>query len=83
MPLFYVTYDLMKAKDYPKLTDRLQKQYGAKKVLLSVWVFRGQSSSSAVLNDLKSYIDSDDRLLVIESANSSWIGPVLTDPNKA
>jgi hypothetical protein len=81
MALFYVTYDLMKYKDYPKLWARLE-QYGAKRVLLSVWAFNSNASATDIRDDLRQHIDADDRLLVIQSAASAWCGPLLADPNK-
>ncbi|MCU1286778.1 MAG: hypothetical protein JWO13_3128 [Acidobacteriales bacterium] len=81
MALFYVTYDLIKTKDYEKLFARL-KEYKAQRVLLSVWAFRRENTTTAALrDDLKNYIDSDDRLLVIESADWSSRN-LLVDPNK-
>lgn len=80
MALFFVTYDLMKYKDYPKLWARLS-QYKAQRVLLSVWAFASTSTAKSIRDDLKDYIDGDDRLLVIQSAD--WASLNLTaDPNK-
>ena len=80
MATFFVTYDLMKQKDYPKLWDRLQRYYGAKRVLLSVWVLKGHHSARGIRDDLTNYIDSDDKLLVIESID--WAGlRLMVSPN--
>jgi hypothetical protein len=80
LALFYVTYDLIKYKDYPKLTERLG-QYKAVRVLLSVWALKGNYTASGLRDDLRKYIDNDDRLLVIESVNwASW--NLISDPNK-
>jgi|KBSSwiS6_1023812.scaffolds.fasta_scaffold151890_1 hypothetical protein len=69
MALFFVTYDLIKYKDYPRLWERLG-QYGAQRVLLSVWVLRSNSSASAIRDDLMNFVDKDDCLLVVQS--SDW-----------
>lgn len=80
MATFFVTYDLMKHKDYPKLSGRLEQYYGAKRVLLSVWVLKGIHSAKSIREDLTDYIDSDDRLLVIQSPD--WAGlRLLFNPN--
>ena len=80
MALFFVTYDLIKFKDYPKLWARLG-QYKAQRVLLSVWALTNTSTAAAIRDDLKTYIDGDDRLLVIQSADwASW--NLSADPNK-
>ncbi len=81
--LYYVSYDLVKTKDYPKLWEAL-KALGAIRVLESVWcTSRTNTTSEAIREYLKPYIDSDDRLLVIESTSSAWVGRLLGDPNKA
>ena len=79
--LYYVSYDLVKAKDYPKLWEAL-KSVGAVRVLESVWCFSRVGTTATELRDhLRQFIDADDRLLVIESAN--WAGwRLLSDPNK-
>ncbi|MBL7944604.1 MAG: hypothetical protein JNN32_00985 [Flavobacteriales bacterium] len=81
--LYYVSYDLVKYKDYPKMWDALNA-LGAKRVLESVWFFwHSNTTAVAVRDHLKQFIDKDDRLLVIESAASAWNGTVLADPSKS
>lgn len=66
MALFAVTYDLIAGKDYPRLTTEL-KRLGGHKPALSVWFVDVTSKTSAELRDhLKGYVDSDDRIVVIE-----------------
>ncbi|MHA6281277.1 hypothetical protein ACXYMT_13970 [Salinimicrobium sp. CAU 1759] len=79
--LYFLSYDLIKAKDYQKLYDELSI-FGASRVLESVWCFRYNRDSSRVLRDhFMLFIDNDDRLLVIESAD--WGGVNLqSDPNE-
>ena len=61
-----VSYDLIKpVKDYAKLETRL-KQLDAKKVLLSQWVLVSPSDAAAIWTDLRTYVDSNDRLLVLQ-----------------
>lgn len=73
MNLFIVTYDLIKpGKDYQKLIDKLTAM-NAKRVLLSVWALKSASTAGALRDTLKDYIDSNDRLLVVQSADwASW-----------
>lgn len=79
--LYYVSYDLVKHKDYPKLWEALES-LGAKRILESVWFFwHSNTTAVAVCDHLKRFIDKDDRLLVIESADSAWNGNVLANPN--
>ncbi len=79
MRMFWVSYDLIKQKDYQRLLDRL-KQLGAKKVVLSVWALRGDYTCVSLRGDLQQYVDGDDRVLVVESTD--WAsGNALIDAN--
>lgn len=73
MKLFYVSYDLrVPGQDYPKLIERLTS-LGARRVLLSMWALRGNYTTAGLRDTLKAYLDSNDRLVVVESADwSSW-----------
>ncbi|WP_250253858.1 hypothetical protein [Chryseobacterium sp. Marseille-Q3244] len=79
--LYYLSYDLIKNKDYQTLYAELQK-YGAKRVLESVWCFKYTNNNTEALRDhFMKFIDSDDKLLVIKSAH--WAGcRLMSDPNK-
>lgn len=78
--LYFISYDLIKTKDYPKLYDELEK-FKAKRVLESVWGFRYESGKSGDLRDhFAKFIDKDDRLLVIQS--NGWSSRnLLFNPN--
>lgn len=70
--LYLVSYDLIKRKDYPELINRL-KQYTSLKILLSVWLIRATWSADQIRDDLKGYIDLDDRLFVATlTGESAW-----------
>lgn len=73
MKLFFVTYDLLKpGKNYDQLYAALER-LGAKRVLLSVWALRGNHTAAGLRDSLKQHMDSNDRLLVIESADwAAW-----------
>lgn len=75
MALYLISYDLNKPEqDYPKLWEAL-KSLGAKKVLYSEWVTRRTGTSSEGLRDyVRQFIDSDDRLLVVDMSSgwASW-----------
>lgn len=81
MAKYFLSYDLIKQKDYKKLYDELEK-FSAIRVLESVWVFKKDNTTAEVLRDhFRQFIDSDDRLLVIQSADwASW--NLRGDPNK-
>lgn len=81
MALYFVSYDLLKTKDYQKIIDEL-KRYGARRMLESNWCFnRANSGESSILRDhFKKFIDSDDRLVVSEVTD--WSGRwMLDNPN--
>ncbi|HML95597.1 MAG TPA: CRISPR-associated protein Cas2 [Thermodesulfobacteriota bacterium] len=81
MALYFLSYDLRKDKDYPRLTEELER-FGAIKTLKSEWCFRHSDTSAAALRDhFKQYIDNDDGLMV--AAVIDWAAYKLKDnPNK-
>jgi len=81
MALFYIAYDLDKpGQDYQNLWDELDS-LGAKRVQDSVWALRSDTSAKELRDVLKKHIDSDDRLLVVQSGD--WASRnLMHDPNK-
>lgn len=81
MALFFVNYDLVKRKDYETLWAIL-RQYGGQRVLLSTWAIKRDNVTAAqIRDDLKGYVDKDDRLLVDQSVDwAAW--NALIDLNK-
>ncbi|KAF2082032.1 hypothetical protein [Flavobacterium sharifuzzamanii] len=78
--LYFLSYDLVKVKDYPKLYEELEK-FKAKRVLESVWSFKYESGKSEDLRDhFLKFIDKDDRLLVIQS-HGWWSKNLIFNPN--
>lgn len=66
MPLFVVSYDLRKRKDYPELSEEMER-LGGHKALLSVYFLDVTVRDAAKLRDhLLKFIDEDDRLIVVE-----------------
>ena len=64
MKKYMICYDLLKpGKDYEPLIARL-KQWGANKILYSQWVLRTEQNAVQIRDDLKKFIDGNDRLLV-------------------
>lgn len=70
---FMLCYDIHRpGKGYHALYDELGK-FKAKKVLESQWVFRRTNTNAAGLRDhFKQFIDSNDRLLVVDLSNGNW-----------
>ena len=70
MALYFLTYDLRKAKNYQKLYDEY-KNFNSVKILQSTWCFNRINTSSPELRDyFKKFIDFDDGLIVSEV--SDW-----------
>lgn len=69
---FTVTYDLLKpGQDYAPLWARI-RALGGQRPLESVWVLQGNYTAVAWRDDLRGYIDANDRLLVIDSTNGKY-----------
>lgn len=80
MALYFLSYDLVKGKDYDKIYKELEK-FNALRVLESVWCFKRFNTSSKDLRDhFKNFIDNDDRLLVNESLDWATFNALKT-PN--
>lgn len=70
---YLVSYDLnTPGKDYDELTDALQR-LKAKRVLYSQWALRRNNTSAKGLRDhFWSYMDSNDRILVVQLDGRGW-----------
>jgi hypothetical protein len=67
--LFFLDYDLRKARNYQPLYDEL-KRFGAVRVLESSWCFKRFNTTASGLRDhFKQFIDSDDGLSVVEATD--------------
>lgn len=73
MPVFSISYDLIKRKDYPELWAELRR-IGAQRYLLSQWAVRRADSvtAEAMRNHLRPFIDDDDRLFVTQIDTADW-----------
>lgn len=72
MALYFVSYDLRKSRDYDKIYDKLD-EFNAVRIVESTWCFKRFNTSAGDLRDFfKSYIDSDDCVVVSEVDPSKW-----------
>lgn len=68
-----VGYDLVKpGKDYSKLIDHLKTFDGWWHNLDSTWLLRTTKTARAVRDELKGYIDANDRVLVMDVGGDNW-----------
>ncbi len=81
MALYWIGYDLDKpGQNYDELIRRL-KQLGAQRILKSDWLLPSNTLDAEKLrNDLRQYIDANDRLLVSEQKDhAAWHNLLISD----
>lgn len=67
MPVYAVTYDLNKEKNYDRLWAEM-KRLGAHKAALSFYLLSvNLDTSKSLLDHLKSFVDDDDRIIVVKT----------------
>jgi hypothetical protein len=73
MAKYLISYDLDKpGQDYPRLIKELER-LGATRVLYSEWVWQSTSTAVEIRDYLKSFIDSNDMLLVVAlTGEAAW-----------
>jgi hypothetical protein len=80
---YVISYDLMAPeKNYQPLGDALASA-GAKRVLLSQWVVRWNSTNAVTICEwVRTFIDPNDRVLVACLDSNDWAGwNLMVDPN--
>ncbi len=75
MSTYIVTYDLSApGRDYKRLFDYL-KTYTYAHVVESVWVIKTYKSAVTLRDEIKRYVDSNDKVLVIKTTReAAWLG---------
>ena len=72
MAHFVISYDLHKQRTYQPVWDRLE-EWGAVRLLESLWVVTLNNTATQVRDALKDVIDSDDSIAVVElQRGSGW-----------
>ena len=70
---YIISYDLISNKDYDSLYKAIRNYGSYAHVLESVWIVKSSSSSTDIRDNLKSYIDNDDKIFVAKlSGQSAW-----------
>ncbi len=75
MAAFEISYDLVQpGRDYTRLFQAIKAYPNWAHVLESVWIVQSNGSASAIRDDLKGHIDSNDKLLVtrLQGDWASW-----------
>ena len=65
MTIYCVGYDLMKEKDYPELIEKLKSSGAYAHAQGSLWFIKSSKSASELRDELKAFMDEDDKLIVI------------------
>lgn len=74
MSSFLISYDLIANKDYAELYEAIKSYSSFAHILESVWIIKSTDSAVNIRDNLKSYIDSDDKLFVAKlDGESAWI----------
>jgi hypothetical protein len=63
MPTYLISYDLVNAKNYPKVWGALEKA-GARKATESLWIVEDPGLYVDVLKAARNLVDGDDRVFV-------------------
>lgn len=76
---YLISYDLDKpGQDYPRLIKELER-LGALRILYSEWIFRSTSTAVEIRDHLRSFIDSNDMLLVVAlTGEAAWTGLMIS-----
>lgn len=76
MPTYIIGYDLNKQKNYPDLIEAIKSLTDTWwHHLDSTWIIVTEKTASTIRDELKKHIDSDDELLVVQSAGvGAWAG---------
>ncbi|HEV8415818.1 MAG TPA: hypothetical protein VGQ49_19665 [Bryobacteraceae bacterium] len=78
---YLISYDLDKpGQNYPRLIARLQA-HGAVRVLLSQWALTSTWSAEQLRNDLQAYMDTNDRILVVEISGQWAYSNIMASEN--
>lgn len=78
MDTYFISYDLIKHKDYPRIIAELERMGGVR-ILESVWAIKKASTTSKELYDhLCNFIDGDDRILIVKSRGWTSVRTLAT-----
>jgi hypothetical protein len=79
MACYIISYDLVRERDYTKLTTAI-KAYGTwAHIHESVWAVVTATTAAQVRDNLIRFLDSDDRIFVVRSGTeAAWRGVLCT-----
>lgn len=75
MAKYLVTYDLVgtdeTSEDYKRLIKKI-KSYSHLELQYSGWLIKSDADSKAIFDDLLSYLDPNDRLMLVQLDGTAW-----------
>lgn len=70
----FVTYDLIKTKDYAAVHNAIKALGGWAKVTESNWYVNSSFSAEEAAKKVKAAMDNDDKLIVVDASNNQFYG---------
>ncbi|HCI6804485.1 hypothetical protein L8P12_15940 [Enterobacter asburiae] len=70
----FVTYDLIKTKDYPAVHEAIKALGNWAKVTESNWYVDSHFSAEQAAQRVRSAMDNDDKLIVVNASNNQFYG---------
>lgn len=75
----FVTYDLIKTKDYPAVHEAIKSLGGWAKVTESNWYVNSNYTAEQAAKLVRAAMDNDDKLIVVDAKNNAFYSYNLTD----
>lgn len=80
MTHFFVTYDLSApGRDYDRLFTYL-KQFAYAKPVESVWVIETFKTAATLRDEIKQYVDSNDKVFIMKASTGNWASFNISKP---
>jgi hypothetical protein len=76
--IYYISYDLIREKDYSALIDAIKKIGPWWHQTRSGWMVVADSTSVQLRNHLKTFMDNDDKLFIVRINSQDWAGAGFT-----
>jgi len=70
----FVTYDLIKTKDYPAVYEAIKALGNWAKVTESNWYVNSNFSAEQAAQRVRAAMDNDDKLIVVDASNNQFYG---------
>ncbi|EFH7177101.1 MULTISPECIES: hypothetical protein [Enterobacter] len=75
----FITYDLIKTKDYPAVHKAIQSLGPWAKVTESNWYVNSTCTATEAAKKVRSAMDGDDKLIVVDATNNTFAAYNLSD----